>query len=211
MTVESAVNNGMYPIPDINEDLKYIEGLVYYKLDMRVADVGGGQSRLIHYVSDRRDRPMDNDVPTFLKREIVGHGQELVATKAVNVDMRTLDFRIAGEPTPYDLHIGRGCLLVIHLADRWNWQFQTGHAAVTTKANQGDKNRNLVHLDAGGDFITGLPTVRQPARYAYFTIAKRAAFETDHQINIHVEFDTRQIDILDPDIKNDGNQIPPPP
>ena len=205
--------NGMHDIPDNTENLYYIKGLVYYRLDMRVDTNTDGSMRLIHYISDFRDRPDDDDVRAFLNREIIGHERDFDSPDrpaARNVGMPALKFRVPGEPTPYDLRITRGCKIVIQMASRWNWRFQRGHKGVTTKIDQTDRNRNLIHLEEDGATIVGLPSTAHPCRFVYFTVAKRRAGEVDHHINIHVEFDTRQIDILDPDIKNDGSIIPPP-
>jgi hypothetical protein len=118
-----------------------------------------------------------------------------------------------------DLVIKDTSWIVIQLDPNLPWQFQSGHAAVTLKADYGGSNVNLFHVSTvSGGF--GPPSPEPPGngcQLAYFAAPSRSSYPAVQGINLHVELfqsSANGVDfsplpvIIDPAIKNDGG-IPP--
>jgi hypothetical protein len=131
-------------------------------------------------------------------------------------------------PGVMESYVRNVCYLVLELDGSVAWQFQTDHAGISTKADYGTDNVNLVRvLKTPTGYAIDSSTSGDPANpqyssgcvLVYFTVNTRtpvgSATACAEGFNLHVDLlqsgigGSRSIPIvIDPDIKNDGN-IPP--
>jgi hypothetical protein len=119
-------------------------------------------------------------------------------------------------PTPIDVLVERPCYVVIELDRARQWQFRTHDVGVTTKADFGDDNCDLKHVNANGT-VSGAKPTADGCRIVYFRVQRRAADFERQGINLHLEliqgFDAlgkllNSIEIIiDPDVPNNGGQF----
>lgn len=112
-------------------------------------------------------------------------------------------------PGPIDIVVEQACYVVIELDSAIDWQFRSGGAGVTAKADYSDDNCELRHVNADGTITVDAPG-KNGCRIIYFSVVRRQNGVDDRQhFNLHVEFPQaagyNSIEIIiDPDVPNNG-------